>query len=289
MFTEPPPSLLILSACVLGAIVGSFLHVVILRLPRMLDARWSRECRAHLGLAGQQEASSTFNLMTPASHCPHCDHRIRPWENIPILSWLLLRGRCASCATPISPRYPLVELLTAVLSGLVIWHFGLGLQGLCALLLTWALVGLAFIDLDRQWLPDDITLPLLWLGLLINALGGVFTALMDAVIGAMAGYLSLWLLFQGHRLLTKKEGMGHGDFKLMAALGAWLGWQALPMIALLGSISGTVSALIALRGGILQRGSPMAFGPFLAAAGWVNLMWGGWILDGYLRVMGLNG
>ena len=274
-------------AALLGLIVGSFLNVVILRLPVMLRARWDCECRDHLGLAETPDRTGArFNLAVPASHCPACGGRIRVWENIPLLSWWLLRGRCAHCAAPISLRYPLVEALSGLLSALAVWHFGLGAQALAALVLIWILIALAFIDLDHQLLPDDLTLPLLWLGLLIS-LEGLFIPLEDAVWGAVAGYGSLWLLFHGFRLLTGKEGMGRGDFKLFAALGAWMGWQALPLIALLGSAAGIVLAVLAERMGNRQAGAPIPFGPFLAVGGWITLMWGEQILDWYLRTSGL--
>ena len=270
--TELPTPLLIASAAILGLIVGSFLNVVILRLPKMLQTQWDRACQTHLH-ADATEAETRFNLAAPASHCPACGHRLRPWENIPLLSWLLLRGRCAHCATAISARYPLVEALTGLLSALVVWHFGPSAQALAALILTWSLISLSFIDLDHQLLPDDITLPLLWLGLLIG-IEGLFVPLEDAVLGAAAGYGFFWLVFHAFRLLTGKEGLGHGDFKLFAALGAWMGWQALPMIALLGSAAGLLLAVPALRAGKIRTNTPMPFGPFLALGGWVMLMWG---------------
>jgi leader peptidase (prepilin peptidase) / N-methyltransferase len=261
--------LLITCTGVLGLLVGSFLNVVIYRLPRIMEARWQHEARDLLSLAPVE--SAPLSLVKPASACPACGVGIKPWQNIPVLSWLWLRGRAACCGVAIGVRYPLVELLTGLVSAACAWHFGFSLECAGALLLTWSLVALAFIDLDTQLLPDDITLPLLWAGLLFSLIGGL-ASLSDAVIGAMAGYLSLWLVFWAFKLATGKDGLGYGDFKLLAALGAWLGWQALPQVILLSSLVGAISgiALIALRR--QQRGSPMPFGPFLAAAGWLALM-----------------
>ena len=282
---ELPGPLLIVSAAMLGLIIGSFLNVVILRLPKMLQADWDWACRAHLHPDAAETGTTTrFNLVTPVSHCPACGYRIRPWENIPLLSWLLLRGRCSHCATAISARYPLVEALTGLLSALAVWHFGPSAQALAALILIWSLISLGFIDLDHQLLPDDITLPLLWLGLLI-AIEGLFIPLQDAVLGAVAGYGAFWLVFHTFRLLTGKEGLGHGDFKLFAALGAWMGWQALPMIALLASVAGLILAVPALCTGRIRTDTPIPFGPFLAMGGWITLMWGEWMR----RMIGLGG
>ncbi len=284
--THPAAALAV--AALLGLLVGSFLNVVILRLPRMLERQWRIHC-AELQQALSGEAASPgerFNLVTPASHCPHCGHRLRAWENIPVLSYLLLRGRCSACGAAISLRYPLVEIATALLSMVVIWHFGLTAAGAAALLLTWALIALSVIDYDHQLLPDDITLPLLWLGLILNSFG-LFTDLQSAVIGAVAGYLSLWSVYQLFKWLTGKEGMGYGDFKLLAMLGAWLGWQYLLPIVLLSSIVGAVTgiALILLRG--RDRNVPIPFGPYLAVAGWIVLLWGERISQAYLTWMGL--
>jgi leader peptidase (prepilin peptidase)/N-methyltransferase len=265
--------------------VGSFLNVVIHRLPRMLEAQWRRECaEAQSAAPADQEALS---LARPASHCPHCGHRLRPWENIPILSYLLLRGRCSACGTAIRPRYPIVEAATAALSVLVVWHLGVGWETLAALLLTWGLVALAAIDLDTLLLPDAITLPLLWLGLLAS-LAGWFTDSHAAILGAALGYLFLWAVFHLFRLATGKEGMGQGDFKLFALFGAWLGWQALPQILLLSALAGALVgiSLVALRGH--DRQVPIPFGPYLAAAGWVSLLWGAEINDAYFRLAGLG-
>lgn len=263
------PTLLLVCTGLLGLLVGSFLNVVIHRLPLMMERRWQQEAREMLSLDAVE--SAPLSLLKPASRCPACGTGIRAHQNIPVLSWLLLRGRAACCGVAISARYPAVELLTALMSAACAWRFGYGLELAGALILTWSLVALAFIDLDTQLLPDDITLPLLWGGLAFALFGGLVT-LDDAVIGAIAGYLSLWLVFWAFKLVTGKEGLGYGDFKLLAALGAWLGWAALPQIILLSSLVGALTgiALIALRR--QQRGAPMPFGPFLAAAGWLALM-----------------
>ena len=268
---------------VVGLVVGSFLNVVIHRLPVMLDRRWRRQCDELAGKSpGAGKTSEAFNLVVPRSRCPHCGHRISALENIPLISFLWLKGRCSACGTPISRRYPTVELLTAVLSVAVAWRFGAGAGAAAGLLLTWALIALAFIDYDHQILPDDITLPLIWLGLLFNVFG-LFTGLHSAVIGAMAGYVSLWLVYQGFKILTGKEGMGFGDFKLLAALGAWLGWQALPFVILFSSFLGAVVGLLFIVFFGRDRRLPIPFGPFLCLAGWVALLWGDSILRAYLQ------
>ena len=259
---------------VLGLLIGSFLNVVILRLPRMLEASWRRECCEFLQLnpAGGTVAQP-YNLLRPGSSCLHCGHRLRPWENIPVISYLLLGGRCAACHEWISPRYPLVELLCAALTLIVAARFGLAPQAFCAWLFTWALIALTFIDIDRQLLPDNITLPLLWLGLLCNGFD-LFTDLHSSLIGAAAGYGILWLIYHIYRLITGKDGMGRGDMKLLAALGAWCGWQSLASIIFLSSVAGVLVGfyLVFLRG--RQRSLPICFGPFLALAGWLSLVWG---------------
>lgn len=265
--------------------VGSFLNVVIHRLPIMMERDWHAEYTDYFGdHTSPIPATGRYNLMVPRSRCPHCDHPIGALENIPLLSWLWLRGRCRNCRAPISPRYPLVELLTALLSVAVAATLTPGWGTLAALVLTWVLVALTFIDLDKMLLPDQLTLPLLWGGLLFNLLGG-FVPLADAVIGAMAGYLVLWALYWAFKLLTGKEGMGYGDFKLLAALGAWLGWQALPIVLLLSSLVGAAIGigLILLRNH--HQGKPIPFGPYLAIAGWIALLWGDSITRWYLHVV----
>lgn len=278
--------LLVAIALILGLVIGSFLNVVILRLPKMLAASWKADCCDLLELDTGETASS-FNLIFPSSHCPECQHKIRAWENIPLISYLLLRGRCSSCKTAISWRYPLVELVTGLLTAYLIFHFGASEQGLLALLFLWALIALTVIDIDTQLLPDNITLPLLWLGLLINSLG-VFVPLSDAVYGAMAGYLSLWSVYWLFKLLTGKEGMGYGDFKLLAALGAWMGWQSLPLIILLSSF---VGAVIGIAGILIQgrdKNIPIPFGPYLAIAGLITLLWGQQLTQYYLQAANLQ-
>lgn len=279
------PSLLYGTAVVLGLVVGSFLNVVILRLPRIMEAGWHRECAELTGReAGVEEPA--LSLSRPPSQCPSCGHRIRPLENIPILSYLLLRGRCSSCGAHISPRYPLIEGLTALLTLIVVLSFGLSWQTLAALPLTWGLIALAVIDYDTQLLPDSITLPLLWAGLVLS-LPGLFTDSHSAIIGAAAGYLTLWVVFHLFRLTTGKEGMGYGDFKLLALFGAWFGWQSLPQIILLSTLAGALVGVLLILSGRHERGVPIPFGPFLAIAGWVCLIWGPLINDAYLRLSGM--
>ncbi len=268
---------------VLGLLVGSFLNVVIHRLPIMMQRDWRAQAREFLELPG--EPAATFNLVLPHSHCPHCDHEIRPWENIPLVSWLALRGKCSSCKAPISKRYPLVELACGLLSAYVAWHFGFTWQAGAMLLLTWGLLAMSMIDVDHQLLPDSIVLPLLWLGLLVN-LFGLFTTLPDAVWGAVAGYLSLWSVYWLFKLVTGKEGMGYGDFKLLAMLGAWGGWQVLPLTILLSSVVGAVLGTIMLRVQKADSGTAIPFGPYLAIAGWIALLWGDQITSSYLQFAG---
>ncbi len=278
------PGLLILLTLLLGLLVGSFLNVVSLRLPAMMERDWRIEARAILALPEVDEPR--LSLTSPPSTCPHCQARIRPWHNIPVLGWLWLRGRCADCKAPISAQYPLVELACGLLSAVCAWHFGWGPQLAAALLLTWTLLVLAVIDARTTLLPDSITLPLLWAGLLL-ALVPVWVPLQDAVIGAAAGYLSLWAVFWGFKLLTGKEGMGYGDFKLFGALGAWLGWQPLLLIILLSSVVGAVVGIGLILARNRGRDLQLPFGPYLAAAGWIALIWGDAISSAYLRSVGL--
>jgi len=269
-------------AGLLGLFVGSFLNVVIHRLPRMMEHDWhaqAAELRGEPPPAGER-----FNLATPRSRCPHCGHQITLLENIPLVSYLVLRGRCGHCGAGISKRYPIVEAVSALLSAYAAWHFGFGTAALGALLFVWAMVALTFIDLDTQLLPDDITLPLLWLGLTFN-LGGTYTDLPAAVIGAMAGYLALWSVFWLFKLATGKEGMGYGDFKLLAAIGAWLGWQMLPLTILLSSLVGAVVGIVLIAVARHGRNVPIPFGPYLAAAGLIALFWGEAITERYLGML----
>lgn len=315
------PALYISAGAILGLLVGSFLNVVILRLPRRLFFLWEQQCREHLEQLAHTTAASPEAEASPAqesseaetlaadthsaaansnstdqeapaappgivfepSHCMRCKRQLSAWENIPVISYLLLRGRCRSCGVRISPRYPLVELLTAILSATVLWQFGFTGAGLGALLLTWSLIALCGIDWDHHLLPDNITLPLLWLGLIFN-LSGTFSSLNDAVIGAVSGYLILWSVFHGFRLLTGKEGMGYGDFKLTAALGAWLGWQLIPVIILAASLSGSIIGLSLILSGRQQSDKPIPFGPYLAIGGFLALLWGDSILTQYFAL-----
>jgi leader peptidase (prepilin peptidase) / N-methyltransferase len=291
------PALFAGSLFLLGLIVGSFLNVVIYRLPIILEREWRSQASEVLATAepsAPEAPLGRFTLSTPRSACPKCKAPITALQNIPVISWLVLRGRCASCKAKISARYPLIELTTGLLSAWVAWHFGFGAPAACALLVTWALIALTGIDIDHQLLPDNITLPLMWAGLLAAVIiGPVPGAALpvsprDAVIGAAAGYISLWLVFHAFKLVTGKEGMGYGDFKLFAALGAWLGWKVLPMVIVLSAATGAVLGIlmIALQG--RDRRAPMPFGPYLAAAGWLAMMYGDALLNGYLRISGLK-
>jgi len=290
------------SVFVIGLVIGSFLNVVIYRLPIILEREWRAQAAEFSTPIDETAAAATWvqevpeplTLSNPRSACPACKAPIKAWQNIPVVSWLLLRGRCASCNAPISKRYPLVELATGLTSAWVAWHFGFGAPAACALLITWSLIALTGIDIDHQLLPDGITLPLMWAGLLAAVVVGpiagspIPVSARDAIIGAASGYGSLWLVFHIFRLITGKEGMGFGDFKLFAALGAWLGWKLLPLVILLSAATGAVIGilLIVLRG--RDRAAPMPFGPYLAAAGWVAMMYGDALVSSYLRVSGLK-
>jgi len=276
--------LLAAGAILLGLLIGSFLNVVIYRLPKSLEGEWKSDCCELLNI--EPPETEKLSLAFPSSHCPKCKAPIKPWENIPVISYLLLKGKCSNCQARISPRYPLIEIAAGLLSGLIIYTFGLTAQGGLALVMTWALVALTMIDIDTQLLPDNITLPLMWLGLIANYFG-VFTNLESAFWGAVAGYLSLWLVYWLFKIVTGKEGMGFGDFKLLAALGAWLGWQALPLIIILSSF---VGAIIGVAGILMlgrDRNVPIPFGPYLAIAGWIALVWGQSLTDFYLQFAGL--
>jgi leader peptidase (prepilin peptidase)/N-methyltransferase len=281
------PILLLTITGLFGLIVGSFLNVLILRLPRMMQEEWRRDCAELAGEAPTAPPGERLTLSRPASHCPHCGHRIRFYENIPVLSFLALRGRCSACREPIGWRYPVIEALTALLSVAVVWQLGPTLAGAAALTLTWGLIALAVIDLDTQLLPDGITLPLLWLGLLLS-LAEPFTDSHSAILGAALGYLSLWGLFHLFRLATGKEGMGYGDFKLFALFGAWLGWTHLPQIILLSALAGAVIGLLLILTRGHDRQIPIPFGPYLAIAGWISLLWGDALNRAYLNWSGLG-
>lgn len=276
----PPESLLFaapgslapaIAAAVLGLLIGSFLNVVIYRIPKMIQ----RESDNYVAHESGKELphQDRFNLMVPRSSCPHCGHQITALENIPVISWLVLRGKCSACKAPISARYPAIEVLTALLSGALAWTFGSGWTGMASLLFAYLLLAMTFIDFDTKFLPDDLTYPLLWAGLLVN-LNGMFVPLQDAVIGAAAGYLALWSVYWLFKLATGKEGMGYGDFKLLAALGAWLGWKMLPTIILLSSVVGAIVGITLIVAARRSRDNPIPFGPYLAAAGMIALLYG---------------
>lgn len=271
LFAPPATLSATLVAALFGLLVGSFLNVVIHRIPKMMQ----RESDNYVAQESGKEPPHTdrYNLMVPRSACPHCGHQITALENIPVISWLALRGKCRKCKAPISARYPAVELLTGILAGVLVWTFGSGLAGLATLLFLFLLVAMTFIDIDTQLLPDDLTYPLLWAGLLVN-LHGTFVPLQDAVVGAAAGYLVLWSVYWLFKLVTGKEGMGYGDFKLLAALGAWLGWQMLPTIILLSSVVGAIVGISLIVFAKRGRDKPIPFGPYLAAAGLIALLYG---------------
>jgi len=277
-FLAQPP-VFVTAAALVGLAIGSFLNVVIHRLPKMMEREWQAECAAARGEA--LPAPPRYDLATPRSSCPACGHRITALENVPVLSYLWLRGKCAACRAAIGARYPVVEALTAALTAYCAWHFGFGLAAFGAMLFVWCMIALTFIDVDTQLLPDSITLPLLWAGLLLN-LRGTFVDLQSAVIGAVAGYLILWAVYWVFKLATGKEGMGFGDFKLLAAIGAWLGWKMLPLVilasSLVGAVVGIVLIVLARRG----REVPIPFGPYLAGAGLIALLWGRELVDRYL-------
>ena len=286
------PALFAAAAFLFGLAIGSFLNVVIHRLPVILERQWRSQAAE---LEGRQAPpqDGRFDLVTPRSRCPACQAQIRGIHNVPVLSWIALRGRCASCRAPISVRYPLVELATGAAFAAVAWHFGFGLSAALAFVLTAYLIALTGIDIDRQLLPDILTIPLLWIGLVaslfhVDGQAAPPAALRDAVIGAVAGYAFLWLVFQLFRLATGKEGMGYGDFKLFAAIGAWLGWQMLPLVLVLAAAVGAVVGLAMMAASRLGRGVPIPFGPYLAGAAWIALLWGPDIVSGYLGFAGLR-
>lgn len=282
LLMQSSPLIFAVFAGILGLLVGSFLNVVIYRLPKMMERDWHAQCAE---LSGQTpEKSPPFNLLVPRSACPHCGHAISALENIPVLSYLFLRGKCKGCGAAISPRYPIVEAISGILCAYAAWHFGFGWAGLAAIVFVWALIALTFIDFDTQLLPDDITLPLLWLGLLLN-LNEVFTSLPNAVIGATAGYLALWSVYWLFKLATGKEGMGYGDFKLLATIGAWLGWTMLPLVILLSSLVGAVVGIALIVFTKHGRNIPIPFGPYLAGGGLIALFWGQSLTQSYLQLL----
>jgi len=280
-----PIALFAFSALVLGLLIGSFLNVVIYRLPLAMMASWRKECQEFLQSQKDEEqnlSEKDLNIVFPPSHCPSCKADIKPWQNIPIISYILLRGKCANCKTRISPRYPIIELTTGILSAFCIYHFGFNTSGALALILTWSLIALTMIDVDHQLLPDSITLPLLWLGLIINSYA-VFTDLQSALFGAVFGYAVLWSVYWLFKIIIGKEGMGFGDFKLLAALGAWMGWQMLPLIVILSSMVGAVIGIAGIIIGGKDKNIPIPFGPYLAIAGWIAFFWGGLLTEAYLQ------
>ncbi|AZG71801.1 prepilin peptidase [Shewanella livingstonensis] len=293
------PGVFVAISFIFAVTIGSFLNVVIHRLPVMMKREWQSECNFYLNeyhpdiveQIGNERLNkpidafpAKYNIVVPGSACPKCKANIKPWHNLPILGWLMLKGKCADCKTSISSRYPIIELLTGVLIAALAWHFGPTWQFVYASILTFVLVALTGIDLDEMLLPDQLTLPILWLGLIIN-LKGIYTSPEDAIIGAAAGYLSLWSVFWLFKLITGKEGMGYGDFKLLAVFGAWLGWQMLPLIILLSSLVGAVVGITMIMAKKLNKGNPIPFGPYIAAAGWIALVWGHDILNWYLSTL----
>ena len=290
LLTESP-LLFIGLAFVFALLVGSFLNVVIYRLPVMMERDWRAQCDEISASPAGELPQGRFDLMVPRSRCPSCNHQITAMQNIPVISYLLLGGKCGNCKAPISRRYPAVELLTAVLTGVVAWRFGFGWEAAAAIALTWTLIAISVIDIDHQIIPDSISLPLIWSGLflsLFHPLAGAEILFVDAktaIAGGLAGYLSLWSIYHLFRLLTGKEGMGYGDFKLLAALGAWLGWQMLPLIILLSAIVGAVSGILMIVTKRHERSVPIPFGPYLAAAGWVAMLYGPQIVKRYLDYM----
>ena len=292
------PWLFVSLSFVFAAVIGSFLNVVVHRLPVMMKRDWQQECNHYLAEykktvfeqnekqlnAPIDEFPEKYNLVVPGSACPKCKTNIKPMHNLPIIGWLMLRGKCAACKNPISARYPIVELITGALVAFLAWHFGPTAEFVFSTILTFALVVLTGIDLDEMLLPDQITLPLLWLGLILN-LSGTFVSMSDAIVGAAAGYLSLWSVFWAFKLLTGKEGMGYGDFKLLAVFGAWFGWQVLPLVILLSSLVGAIVGITLIAFKKLNQGNPIPFGPYIAAAGWIAMIWGESITQWYLSTL----
>lgn len=273
--------ILLVYSFVIGSLTGSFLNVVIHRIPLMIERQWRTDCQELLGQDTNSSSPGKYNLCTPRSHCPSCNYRVKAIENIPIFSYLFLRGKCSNCGVKISPQYPLVELFTAILTTIVVWKFGISLQSLGAVALTWYLIALSGLDIKTKLLPDNMTLPLLWLGIILNIFS-TYTDLTSSVVGAIFGYLALWLIFHLFKLVTGKEGMGYGDFKLLAALGAWLGWQSLPLIILLSSAAGAIIGITMIVTKLQERNTPIPYGPYLAVAGWIAMLYGDQLMGFYL-------
>ncbi len=282
-FFQTNPTAFIIVVSMIGLLVGSFLNVVIYRLPIMMEREWKSQCCELLEQDNPtKETQRTFNLSKPRSRCPNCNHAITALENIPIVSYLIQGGQCKGCGDKISVRYPVVELMTAILTAIVAWRFGFGWPAFGGIVLTWALITLSGIDFDTQLLPDSITLPFLWLGIAFNLFFAAYTDLASSVIGAMAGYLSLWSVYWLFKLVTKKEGMGYGDFKLLGLIGAWLGWEVLPLTIILSSVAGAVIGVSLIMFKSHGRETPIPFGPYLAIAGWIALCWGQDLTNLYL-------
>ncbi|MEO3864301.1 prepilin peptidase [Rheinheimera fenheensis] len=281
------PALFIATVAIISLLVGSFLNVLIYRLPIMMEREWQQEYQAYFSPDKSTAATEPFNLAVPRSRCPKCHAAIKAYDNIPVISWLMLGGKCRSCKAPISVRYPAIEALTALLSATVAWQLGFGLPALLLILVTWILVALTFIDIDKMLLPDQLTLPLLWVALLFSLTDSAMVNPAQAIVGAACGYLSLWSVYWLFKLLTGKEGMGYGDFKLMAIFGALLGWQQLPLIILLSSVVGAVIGILLLSIQGKDKATPIPFGPYIAAAGWIALLWGEQLTNAYLRYLGL--
>ena len=287
LFTQQP-AVFTAAIFILSLVIGSFLNVVIYRLPKMMENEWQQEYQQYFAPDDTSAAAAaTFNLAVPRSACPHCHAPVQARDNIPLLSWLWLKGKCRHCSVPISARYPVVELLTAVLSATVAWQFGFGVLAAVVIITTWLLIALTFIDIDKMLLPDQLTLPLLWLALLFSLSDSALVNAEQAIVGAAAGYLSLWSVYWLFKLLTGKEGMGYGDFKLLAVFGALLGWQQLPLIILLSSCVGAVTGIILLSVQGKDKTTPIPFGPYIAAAGWIALLWGEQLTNAYLRYLGV--
>ena len=282
LYLQSNPVFFISTLFILGLVVGSFLNVVILRLPVMMENDWRKQCCELLDIPDKNK-KEPYNLVIPGSHCPNCKKPIRAWENIPVISYLLLRGKCSKCNNHISLRYPLIELLTATLTAIIAWRFGYSIQTLFAVFLTWALICLSMIDIDHHLLPDDITLPFLWLGIICSLLFGLFTNTYSSLLGVIFGYGILWTVFKLFKFVTGKEGMGYGDFKLLALFGAWLGWEMLPFIILASSIAGAVIGILLIIFLSRDKNLPIPFGPYIAIAGWVALVWGNTLVGSYLR------
>lgn len=285
------PLIFIATAAILALLIGSFLNVVIHRLPIMMEREWRAQCDELSASPATELPEGRFDLVAPRSRCPSCGHQITALQNIPVISYVLLGGKCAGCGMDISIRYPIIELLTAVLTGVVAWRFGFGWEAAAAIALTWALVAISVIDIDLQIIPDSISLPLIWCGLtlsLFHPMAGaehLFVEPKAAIVGALGGYLSLWSIYQLFRLITGKEGMGYGDFKLLAALGAWLGWNLLPVIILMSAVVGAATGILMIVMKRHERSVPIPFGPYLAAAGWIAMLWGPGIINWYLDIM----